>query len=66
MCKVIQTFYRLTAVLETEENDLASKWIVHKLDWVTSVAKKLWYFITEYNYILYNMRKVNKLPSKEK
>lgn len=42
-----------------EEIGLLGKWIVHKLGCVTSIANTLWYFITEYNYILYNVRKVN-------
>lgn len=49
-----------------EETGLLRKWIVHKLGCMTLIANKLWYFITEYNYILYNVRKVNKLPGKEK
>lgn len=49
-----------------EKIGLLRKWTVHKLGCVTSIANKLWYFMTEYNYILYNVRKVNQLPSKEK
>lgn len=49
-----------------EEIGLLRKWVVHKLGCVTSVANKLWYFLTECNYILHNVRKVHKLSSKEK
>ena len=35
------------------------KWEACKLDCVTLKASKLWYFVTKYNYILCNVRKVN-------